>query len=174
MNYETVRLIQEEVARAFGISLRELVGHSTTRRCARPRQIAMLLCTELTPRSLGEIAAAFGNRDHTTVIHAVRQAVNMLGRDRDLAAAAAIARRAIEAQIAPGDAAERLVRATVAALEAALLAAARADPLALIAQLRAAAGVVVPVPARDVAPGARWSFGTHRSAAALPINGGGE
>ena len=40
---------------------------------ARPRQIAMYLCKELTSYSYPEIGKAFGGKDHTTVIHAVKK-----------------------------------------------------------------------------------------------------
>jgi len=40
---------------------------------ARPRQLAMALCKELTNHSLPEIGDAFGGRDHTTVLHACRK-----------------------------------------------------------------------------------------------------
>jgi len=43
------------------------------RAVARPRQVAMYLAKQLTPRSLPEIGRKFGGRDHTTVIHAVRK-----------------------------------------------------------------------------------------------------
>lgn len=48
--------------------------HSTkrARMVARPRQIAMYLCKQLTSKSLPEIGRKFGGRDHTTVIHAVK------------------------------------------------------------------------------------------------------
>ena len=43
------------------------------RAVARPRQVAMYLAKQLTSRSLPEIGRKFGNRDHTTVMHAVRR-----------------------------------------------------------------------------------------------------
>jgi chromosomal replication initiator protein len=43
-----------------------------TRAIARPRQTAMWLAKELTPFSYPAIGDAFGNRDHTTVLHACR------------------------------------------------------------------------------------------------------
>ena len=44
---------------------------------ARPRQMAMALAKELTPMSLPEIGQNFGNRDHTTVLHACRQIASL-------------------------------------------------------------------------------------------------
>ena len=50
---------------------------------ARPRQVAMALCKELTDHSLPEIGDAFGGRDHTTVLHACRKIKELS--DTDLA-----------------------------------------------------------------------------------------
>ena len=43
-----------------------------SRSVARPRQVAMYLAESITSRSLPEIGRKFGGRDHTTVMHAVR------------------------------------------------------------------------------------------------------
>ena len=51
----------------------ELKSKRRSRQVARPRQIAMALAKELTSLSLPDIGEAFGGRDHTTVIHAVRK-----------------------------------------------------------------------------------------------------
>lgn len=48
-----------------------LIGHSRCRDVARPRQVAMKVCRDLTGKSLPAIAAKFGNLDHTTVMHAI-------------------------------------------------------------------------------------------------------
>ena len=52
---------------------------------ARPRQIAMYLCKTLTTRSYPDIGRRFGNRDHTTVLHAVRQIEKLKAADPALA-----------------------------------------------------------------------------------------
>ena len=57
----------------YKIKVSELLSKKRTRSVARPRQIAMALCKELTNHSLPEIGEAFGGRDHTTVLHACRQ-----------------------------------------------------------------------------------------------------
>ena len=51
---------------------------------ARPRQIAMFLCKDLTSYSYPEIGRAFGGKDHTTVIHAVKKIESMLEIDPKL------------------------------------------------------------------------------------------
>ena len=51
---------------------------------ARPRQIAMYLCKELTSYSYPEIGKAFGGKDHTTVLHAVKKIQSMLESDQKL------------------------------------------------------------------------------------------
>jgi chromosomal replication initiator protein len=51
------------------------------RAVARPRQVAMYLSKQLTSRSLPEIGRAFGGRDHTTVMHAVRKIEELVKSD---------------------------------------------------------------------------------------------
>ena len=57
----------------FKMRQTDLLSPRRARDIVRPRQIAMYLCKQLTTRSLPEIGRKFGGRDHTTVIHAVRQ-----------------------------------------------------------------------------------------------------
>ena len=49
-----------------------MLSQRRSRPLARPRQIAMYLSKKMTTRSLPEIGRRFANRDHTTVIHAVK------------------------------------------------------------------------------------------------------
>jgi chromosomal replication initiator protein len=66
----TLESIQETVAEHFGISVSDLESKKRTRAIAEPRQIAMYLARERTNHSYEEIGRAFGDRDHSTVIHA--------------------------------------------------------------------------------------------------------
>ena len=69
----TIDNIQKMVAEYYKIRIADLLSKKRSRSIARPRQIAMALCKELTNHSLPEIGDAFGGRDHTTVIHACRK-----------------------------------------------------------------------------------------------------
>ena len=60
-------------AEYFSLSLDALTGSSRSRVLSTARQIAMYLCRELTELSLPRIGQVFGNRDHTTVMHADRK-----------------------------------------------------------------------------------------------------
>ena len=67
----TLEAIQDAVCAAGAIRREDLLSASRSTRVSRPRQIAMYLARQLTPLSLAEIARAF-DRDHSTVLHAVR------------------------------------------------------------------------------------------------------
>lgn len=67
----SVEAIQEAVVSVLGVSRSELLSAARSSRIARARQLAMYLARELTPLSLAQIAREF-DRDHSTVIHAVR------------------------------------------------------------------------------------------------------
>ncbi|MEQ1711430.1 MAG: chromosomal replication initiator protein DnaA, partial [Hyphomicrobium sp.] len=61
------------VSRHFGVSKGDLLSQRRHRSVVWPRQIGMYLAKQLTARSLPEIGRRFGNRDHTTVLHAIRK-----------------------------------------------------------------------------------------------------
>ena len=67
----SLEAIQDAVGSVLGVSRTDLLSARRTPRIARARQLAMYLSRELTPLSLAQIARAF-DRDHTTVLHAVR------------------------------------------------------------------------------------------------------
>ncbi len=80
----TIDEIQKRVSEHFKIRAAEMVSARRAREVARPRQIAMYLAKQLTPRSLPEIGRRFGGRDHTTVIHAVRQIEKLRAADSEI------------------------------------------------------------------------------------------
>jgi chromosomal replication initiator protein len=69
----TIDEIQKKVAEHYGIKLSDMHSARRARVVARPRQVAMYLAKQLTPRSLPEIGRRFGGRDHTTVMHAIKK-----------------------------------------------------------------------------------------------------
>jgi chromosomal replication initiator protein len=80
----TIDNIQKTVADYYKIKVADLFSKKRTRIIARPRQIAMWLCKEVTPHSYPAIGDAFGGRDHTTVIHAVRTVESLKLKDHEL------------------------------------------------------------------------------------------
>lgn len=77
--------IQRAVAQHFNVSKSDLLSARRNRSIVRPRQIAMYLSKQMTPRSLPEIGRRFGGRDHTTVLHAVRKIEELMAADIALA-----------------------------------------------------------------------------------------
>jgi len=67
-----IREIQRRVEAYYGLAAGDMRSPRRHRRVARPRQIAMFLARRLAGRALPEIGRLFGDRDHTTVLHAVR------------------------------------------------------------------------------------------------------
>ena len=65
--------IQDVVAKYFNIDKKDLISSKKSNDIAYPRQIAMYLCRNIAGLSLPKIGADFGNRDHTTVMHAVNK-----------------------------------------------------------------------------------------------------
>jgi chromosomal replication initiator protein len=65
--------ILKVVSRHFGVSKGDILSQRRHRSVVWPRQIGMYLAKQLTSRSLPEIGRRFGNRDHTTVLHAIRK-----------------------------------------------------------------------------------------------------
>ncbi|WP_121068340.1 chromosomal replication initiator protein DnaA [Chachezhania antarctica] len=93
----TIEEIQRKVAEHYNIRMSDIVGPKRLRSYARPRQVAMYLCKQLTSRSLPEIGRRFGGRDHTTVIHGVRRIEELMAVDAQIAEDLEILRRALEA-----------------------------------------------------------------------------
>jgi chromosomal replication initiator protein len=92
----TIDEIQKRVSDHFKIRQAEMVSARRARVVARPRQIAMYLSKQLTPRSLPEIGRRFGGRDHTTVIHAVKQIEKLRAADTEIDADVRLLLRSLE------------------------------------------------------------------------------
>ena len=80
----TVDKIQNVVSNYFNIALSEMLSQRRSRPLARPRQVAMYLAKKMTTRSLPEIGRRFANRDHTTVIHAVKTITRLSEQDDEM------------------------------------------------------------------------------------------
>ncbi|MCX5615767.1 chromosomal replication initiator protein DnaA [Bombella sp. TMW 2.2559] len=92
----TIDEIQRKVAEHFNIRLTDMSSARRARAVARPRQIAMYLAKQLTSRSLPEIGRKFGNRDHTTVMHAVSRVSELMEQDPGLAESVELLRHMLE------------------------------------------------------------------------------
>tara|TARA_B100000886_G_scaffold339456_1_gene304987 strand:+ start:1399 stop:2787 length:1389 start_codon:yes stop_codon:yes gene_type:complete len=80
----TIDKIQNIVSSFYNIHLNEMLSQRRSRPLARPRQVAMYLSKKLTTRSLPEIGRRFANRDHTTVIHAVKTIDRLSEKDEEM------------------------------------------------------------------------------------------
>ena len=71
--YKKTGAVCHAVAQVYGVSVDELLGPRRFHRLIEPRHVAMTIARLLLPYSLPEIARAFGGRDHTTAINAIRK-----------------------------------------------------------------------------------------------------
>ncbi|MFT8563526.1 MAG: chromosomal replication initiator protein DnaA [Acetobacter orientalis] len=92
----TIEEIQKKVAEHWNIRLTDMSSARRARVVARPRQVAMYLAKQLTSRSLPEIGRKFGNRDHTTVMHAVSRVEEIMACDAAFAEDVELLRRMLE------------------------------------------------------------------------------
>ncbi len=81
----TIDEIQRRVAEHYNMRIGDMVSARRARAVARPRQVAMYLAKQLTSRSLPEIGKKFGNRDHTTVMHACTRINELIAADSSFA-----------------------------------------------------------------------------------------
>lgn len=89
--------IQRIVSKHYNVTKADLLSARRTRTIVRPRQIAMYLAKVMTPRSLPEIGRRFGNRDHTTVLHAVRKIEELARGDHALSQELELLKRMLDA-----------------------------------------------------------------------------
>jgi len=76
--------IQKTTADYYQVKVADFYSKKRTRSIARPRQIAMWLCKEITANSYPVIGQAFGGRDHTTVIHAIKVIDSLRSKNNEL------------------------------------------------------------------------------------------
>ena len=79
-----IESIQNIVADHFDLNIQEMLSPRRSRSLARPRQIAMYLAKQYTTSSLPDIGRKFSNRDHTTVIHAVKKIEELIKKDNEI------------------------------------------------------------------------------------------
>jgi chromosomal replication initiator protein len=77
--------IQAAVAKEWGVTTEGLRSKTRTKNLTVPRQVAMHLMRELLGMQLVEIGAAFGGRDHSTVIHSLERVTAMMKEDPSFA-----------------------------------------------------------------------------------------
>jgi chromosomal replication initiator protein len=93
----TIQEIQKRVAEHWSIRVTEMSSARRSRNIARPRQVAMYLAKQLTQKSLPDIGRHFGDRDHTTVMHAVSRVTALIATDAAFAEDVELLRRLLEA-----------------------------------------------------------------------------
>jgi chromosomal replication initiator protein len=94
----TIHEIQKRVAEHWSIRVTEMSSARRSRNIARPRQVAMYLSKQLTEKSLLDIGRHFGDRDHTTVMHAIARVTALIETDAAFAEDIEMLRRLLEAQ----------------------------------------------------------------------------
>ena len=92
----TIEEIQKRVSDYYNIRVAEMSSARRAQMVARPRQVAMYLAKQLTSRSLPEIGRKFGNRDHTTVMHAIKKVDQLSQADPSFAEDVELLRRMLE------------------------------------------------------------------------------
>jgi len=80
----TINFVQEKVTLFYNLKLSDMTSSRRSINIARPRQIAMYFCKALTAFSYPEIGKAFGGKDHTTVMHAVKKIESLSVTDNKL------------------------------------------------------------------------------------------
>ena len=76
--------IQKATARHYGVTIEDIIDKTRKKNVVNARQIAMFLCRDMTNASLKDIGAIFGNRDHTTVMHACQTVKKLLLNNEDI------------------------------------------------------------------------------------------
>ena len=91
----TPQLVVEVVAEHFGITMDQITSKSRSNDVAKPRQIAMYLCKNMTDASLETIGKAVGGRDHSTVVHGIKKVGDDISTDTSVERLVATIRKKI-------------------------------------------------------------------------------
>ena len=91
----TPQLVVEVVAEHFGITMNQITSKSRSNDVAKPRQIAMYLCKNMTDASLETIGKAVGGRDHSTVVHGIKKVGDDISTDTSVERLVATIRKKI-------------------------------------------------------------------------------
>lgn len=97
--FARIELIQRVLCKFYGITMAELLSPRRTQNIVRPRQKGFLLAKVLSNKSLPEIGRRFGGRDHTTVLHGIRQVEAKIASDPVFANEVAGLRELVEAEL---------------------------------------------------------------------------
>ncbi|MEX2154135.1 MAG: chromosomal replication initiator protein DnaA [Gemmatimonadaceae bacterium] len=90
-------VIQDAVAKEWGVTSEGLRSKTRTKNLTVPRQVAMFLMREMLGMQLVEIGSMFGGRDHSTVIHSLDRAISMIAEEPATAQRVSRLRTALEA-----------------------------------------------------------------------------
>ena len=82
----TVEKIVDEVARTFGITSEDIRSSKRNSNISNARQIAIYAVREITDLSMNLIGEEFGNRDHSTIVYAIKQIEKNMAKDPKLKA----------------------------------------------------------------------------------------
>lgn len=97
----TIDLIQKEVSDFFSITVKDLKSNQKQKKFSEPRQIAMFLSRKYTTSSFPEIGSKFGGKNHSTVVHAVKNVEKKMISDRSVASTVSVLSTGLEKLIGP-------------------------------------------------------------------------
>ena len=76
--------ILESVSKYYSVSIQDMIGTSRMRNIMIPRQIAMYIGKKYLNMSLVQLGERFSNRDHSTVLHAIKKIEKEIQKDPDM------------------------------------------------------------------------------------------
>ena len=80
----TIERIISEVSRTYNVTPDDIRGSKRTANISTARQVAMYAVREITGMSLEDIGREFGNRDHSTIVYAMKKMENTLQKNQGL------------------------------------------------------------------------------------------